>query len=70
MVEPDGEFNPNIKGVKQLQEELLRQYQASQASGMPVEWRVAEPRAAEAMQALIDDGGYGDRIQIVVVPPA
>lgn len=70
MVGPDGEFKPDIKGVTKLQDELLRQYQAAQASGLPVEWRVAEPRAAEAMQALIDDGGYGDRIHIVVVPPA
>jgi len=69
MVGPNGEFKPEIKGVQQLQGELLRQYQASLASGVPVEWRAADPRVAEAMRALIEDGGYGDRIHVVVVPP-
>ncbi|WP_228032080.1 PPE domain-containing protein [Mycolicibacterium sp. P9-22] len=70
MVGDNGEFKPDIKGVQQLQNEMLAQYEASKFSGVPVEWRVADARVADAMEALIEDGGYGDCISITVVPAA
>lgn len=70
MVDDNGEFRPEPKGVQQLRNELLAQYEASKFSGVPVEWRVADPRVAGAIEALIEDGGYGDRISITVVPAA
>jgi hypothetical protein len=42
----------------------------SQQTGIPVEWRVAEPRLAEVVENMIDDAGYGSRIHVVVVPAA
>lgn len=70
MVGDDGEFKPNIKGAQDISDELLRQYQVSLQTGIPIEWRVAEPKTAEAIANLIDDAGYGSRIHVVVVPPA
>lgn len=70
MVGDDGEFKPNIKGAKGISDELLRQYQVSLQTGIPVEWRVAEPKVAAAIENMIDDAGYGNRIHVVVVPAA
>jgi len=70
MVGSNGEFEPRWKVAQQVSDELLRQYQVSQQTGIPVEWRVAEPKAAEAIENMIDDAGYGNQIHVVVVPAA
>ncbi|QNJ96131.1 PPE domain-containing protein [Mycolicibacterium fluoranthenivorans] len=70
MVGPDGEFKPDLKVSQTISDELLRHYQVSVQTGIPVEWRVAEPKAAEAIENMIDDAGYGNNIRVVVVPAA
>lgn len=70
MIGPDGKFKPNMKAAGVISNELTRQFQVSQQTGIPVEWRVAEPRMAEVVENMIDDAGYGSRIHVVVVPAA
>lgn len=70
MIGPDGKFKPNMKAADVISNELTRQFQVSQQTGIPVEWRVAEPRMAEVVENMIDDAGYGSRIHVVVVPAA
>lgn len=68
MVGPDGRFDPS-KGVAfQIPTELTSQYEAAAAVGIPVEWRVADPRTAAAIQAIIDQENYGDLITVRVIP--
>lgn len=70
MVGPDGRFDPTKGVAAQIPAELANQYEAAAASGTPVEWRVAEPRTAAAIQAIIDQENYGDLITVRVIPPA
>jgi hypothetical protein len=70
MVGPDGRFDPSKGVAAQIPTELANQYEAAATTGLPVEWRVAEPRAAAAIQAIIDQENYGDLITVRVVPPA
>jgi hypothetical protein len=51
---------PNIGGAKQIQGEHPRQYQASRASGIPVEWRVAEPGGAALACSISFDNSVMD----------
>lgn len=67
-VGPNGEFDPTFKAAKDIPQELQRQYQVAIQEDIPVEWRVAEPQAAAAIQAIIDAQGYGDMITVAVVP--
>ncbi|BBZ15034.1 hypothetical protein [Mycobacterium branderi] len=66
-----GPFNPTFGLAQSIPSQLDRQYEAAVAAGgIPVEWRVAEPRVAAAIEAIIEQRGYGDLINVVVVPPA
>lgn len=67
-VGPTGEFDPTFKAAKEIPQELQRQYLVSIQEDIPVEWRVAEPKAAAAIQAIIDAQGFGDMITVAVVP--
>lgn len=69
-VMPNGEFNPELGAYPQISRELERQYEASLETGIPVEWRVADPRTAGAIQAMVDREGYGGNITVTTVPPA
>lgn len=69
MVGPDGDFDPNRGPATDIPDELLRQYRVAEAQGIPVEWRVAEPKTAAAIQRIIDREGYDDLITVEVVPP-
>jgi len=66
---PDGEFNPDFGPAKGIPDELQRQYRIAEAQGIPVEWRVAEPKAAEAIERIVEREGYDDLITVTVVPP-
>lgn len=71
MVLPDGTFNPSVSAAADIPRQLEIQYGAAQLAGnIPVEWRVAEPRVAEAIERIIQQQGYDDLITVVVVPPA
>jgi hypothetical protein len=70
MVGPDGEFNPKLEAIQQLTNEMRGQYEASVATGIPVEWRVADPRVAAAMESIAERNDFDDRITVTVVPPA
>ncbi|MET0450498.1 MAG: Tox-REase-5 domain-containing protein [Mycobacterium sp.] len=70
MVADNGQFDPRWRVNEQISNELQGQYEASLETGVPVEWRVADPRTAGAIQAIVDRDGYGDRITVITVPPA
>ncbi len=70
MVGDDGRFRPGTGAAIDIPKELAGQYAAAAALGIPVEWRVAEPKAAEAIRQLINARQYGDLIHVTVVPPA
>lgn len=67
-VGPDGDFKPDFGPAKDFPAELQRQYRVAVAQGIPVEWRVAGPKSAEAIQRIIEQRGYDDMINVVVVP--
>ncbi|WKG05380.1 Tox-REase-5 domain-containing protein [Mycolicibacterium sp. HK-90] len=67
-VGPDGNFIPGFGPAASFPNTLERQYGVAEATGIPVEWRVAGPKAAEAIQRIVDLQGYGDMITVVVVP--
>nr|WP_264077422.1 restriction endonuclease fold toxin 5 domain-containing protein [Mycolicibacterium houstonense] len=67
-VGPDGNFIPGFGPATSIPNTLERQYGVAEATGIPVEWRVAGPKAAEAIQRIVDLQGYGDMITVVVVP--
>ncbi|OCB53565.1 hypothetical protein A5722_23995 [Mycobacterium vulneris] len=69
MVGKDGTFK-DLKAVDKLEDQLSRQADAARQAGKEVEWRVAEPRVAEALEKMVADGGYGDVINVEHVPPA
>ncbi|MDG4668645.1 PPE domain-containing protein [Mycobacterium sp. 236(2023)] len=70
MVGPDGNFKPELGPARDIPQQLGRQYSAAElAGGVPVEWRVAEPRVAIAIERLVDTLGYDDLITVVFVPP-
>lgn len=68
MVGKDGSFK-DLKAVDKLEDQLSRQADAARQAGKEVEWRVAEPRVAEALEKMVADGGYGDVINVEHVPP-
>jgi len=70
MVGDDGRFRPGTGAAVDIPKELRRQYDAAAEMGIPVEWRVAEPKAAAAIQRLIVDGGYQGLIRVTAVPAA
>ena len=70
MVGPNGEFNPKFNVTQQITNELRGQYEASVASGIPVEWRVADPRVAEAIEAIVERNDFDDMIDVTVAPAA
>ncbi|OCB50827.1 hypothetical protein A5722_32315 [Mycobacterium vulneris] len=51
-----------------IPKELQRQYLVAVAQGIPVEWRVQGPKSAEAIQRIIEQRGYDDMINVVVIP--
>lgn len=68
-VGPDGEFKPGFGPAASIPAQLERQHAIAEATGIPVEWRVAGPKAAEAIQRILVREGYQDMIDVVVVPP-
>lgn len=71
MVNPDGTFKEGFGLAQSVPRQLELQYEAAQlAGGVPVEWRVAEPLVAEAIENVILANDYDDLITVVVVPPA
>ncbi|NDZ14830.1 hypothetical protein C7T35_05055 [Variovorax sp. WS11] len=62
----NGEFAPWFAGEQSLVEQARRQVEA--ANGTPIQWSVAEPSAAIAMQNLLSDRGIKG-INVVHVPP-
>lgn len=68
MVGDDGQFRPETGAAVGIPKELLRQYEAASELGVPVEWRVSEPKAAAAIQEIIDAQGYDDLIHVTIVP--
>lgn len=67
-VGPDGKFKPGFGPAKDFPEELQRHFLVAVAQGTPVEWRVAGPKSAAAIQRLIDERGYDGMINVVVIP--
>lgn len=61
-----GEFQPWFSGQDALLDQANRQILA--AGGARIQWSVAEPQAASAMQSLLNSNGIVG-IKIVVVPP-
>lgn len=68
MVGDDGQFRPETGAAVGIPKELLRQYEVASELGIPVEWRVSEPKAAAAIQEIIEAQGYDDLIHVTVVP--
>lgn len=64
-LDENGEWKPFFEGQEELVNQAQRQLDA--AGDTPVEWRVAEERAAEAIDRLLDGAGLGD-IEVVHVP--
>ncbi|CAN7526787.1 two-partner secretion domain-containing protein [Variovorax sp. LjRoot178] len=65
-VSGNGQFVPWFSGEAALVDQAERQSRA--ANGTPVQWTVAEPSAARAMQNLLDSRGIKG-INVVHVPP-
>lgn len=63
---PNGEFAPWFNGAQDLIDQAERQIRV--AGGSPIQWSVAEPSAARAMQTLLSDAGIRG-IKIINVPP-
>ncbi|MCP9276919.1 PPE domain-containing protein [Mycolicibacterium arenosum] len=69
MVGADGNLKPNLNVAVSIPRQLELQYDAALAAGgVPVEWRVAEPRFAEAIERIIAANQYDDLITVVTVP--
>jgi hypothetical protein len=69
-LDKDGNFNPKFGAGKDIEDQLLRQAEAARQAGKEVEWRVAEPRVAEAIERIARERGYDDVINVEYVPPA
>lgn len=67
-VGPDGDFDPTFGPGESIPKELQRQYLVALAEGIPVEWRVQGPKSAEAIERIIEQRGYEDLINVVVIP--
>lgn len=69
MIGADGNVKPGIGFGASMPRQLELQYDAALAAGgVPVEWRVAEPRVAEAIERVVVANGYDDLINVVTVP--
>ena len=51
-------------------QQITRQFEAAQEAGIPVEWRVAEPNVAAAIDQYIEDNGYEEWVSVTHVPTA
>ncbi len=69
-LDKDGDFDTRFGAGKDIEDQLRRQVDAARQAGKEVEWRVAEPRVAEAIERMVAKRGYGDVINVEHVPPA
>ena len=68
-LDKSGNFNPQFGAGKDIEGQLQRQADAARQSGREVEWRVAEPRVAEAIERMARARGLDDVINVEYVPP-
>lgn len=68
MVGDDGNFRPGTNAGESIPDQLSRQAEAARQSGKEVEWRVAEPRVAEAIEKIVQREGLADVIDVKHVP--
>jgi hypothetical protein len=54
-----------VSGIRKLRDQAARQLQA--AKGMPIQWHVAEEKAADAIRAYLEEEGLG-AIKVVHTP--
>jgi len=69
MVGTNGEFK-DIPPAHEIENQITRRFEVAQETGIPVEYRVAEPELAEAIQQYIEDSGYEGRVSVVYIPKA
>lgn len=63
----DGKFQHWFTGVNGIIEQATRQ--ASAANGMSIEWHVAELKAVQVFQNLINNAGLSSAIKVIYTPP-
>jgi hypothetical protein len=61
------QFLDYFEGAKGIDKQLRRHSEVAERTGVPVEWRVAEPRLAEFLRQYVRDENL--RVTIVHVPP-
>lgn len=64
-VDANGNFRPWYRGSDSLLDQAARQMGA--APNTPIEWNVAEAKAAKVIQRLLIDNGY-NRIKVMFTP--
>ncbi|WP_338887396.1 Tox-REase-5 domain-containing protein [Rhodococcus sovatensis] len=65
-IDEDGQWKPYFKGADSLVAQAERQLLA--ADGTPIEWSIAEEKAADTIRNMLQDAGFGD-IEVVYAPP-